>query len=549
MTPTGAASARSGRRVMAQTAEDLELDRHVRRKSGVVRSAACSLSAEAAWSSLASLGQTLADGTDGAIERALDSLASTLGADRVFILCGAHAEHVRCGRRAGRNARPDEQGDVCREVIEDALASGGTAEMADDLGRDDRVTELGIIAAIAAPLPKARGLLYADFRHPLRRPSRPHRDLLSFAAALIAPALWSSEPTAPSAPCRAPTELDLNDLLETTGLRELRPEIEASLRVDAPTLIIGESGTGKTLLAGALARASEREPVVRAMLGASDDLNTIASELFGHERGAFSGAVGRRSGLVELAEGGTLILDEVLNLPMRAQQLLLDLTQFGTYRPLGWQGREPKRANVRIVAATNGDLERAVAEGSFRRDLYYRLAGTVIRMPALRERRGDVPGLALTCLRRLDPTRRWALSVDARRMLRSPALDWPGNVRELELVLARATARARGLDPRATQLRPEHFDAAYGGVRLDRDGIDTDSLDLEPGGSLGETWRRIASERGSLERAERRLLERAVRENDGVLAHAARALQIPRTTLISRLARAGIRTPTLRRER
>src|SRR5687767_14987062 len=146
-------------------------------------------------------------------------------------------------------------------------------------------------------------------------------------------------------------------------MESIRRELQSAIHGESTILILGESGTGKTLLAHAIAEASGRLPVVRAVLGSSDDLNTITSELFGHERGAFSGALTRRTGLFELAHGGTLILDELLNLPPPAQQLLLDFCQFGTYRPLGYDRREPKRAEVRIIACTNGDIERALAEG------------------------------------------------------------------------------------------------------------------------------------------------------------------------------------------
>ena len=162
----------------------------------------------------------------------------------------------------------------------------------------------------------------------------------------------------------------------------LRAELAMAVGSELPVLMLGDSGVGKTLLARAIAEASGRLPMVRAMLGAADDLNTITSELFGHERGAFSGALATRTGLVGHADGGTLVLDEILNLPAHAQQLLLDFTQFGTYRPLGHAGAEPRHARTRIIAVTNGDLEAAVRRGAFREDLFYRLGAIVVGVAA-----------------------------------------------------------------------------------------------------------------------------------------------------------------------
>jgi transcriptional regulator with GAF, ATPase, and Fis domain len=337
----------------------------------------------------------------------------------------------------------------------------------------------------------------------------------------------------------------LASILAASGLEALRGDVEVCLGLESPVLIVGESGTGKTLLATAIAEASGRAPIVRAMLGTSDDLNTIASELFGHERGAFSGAAYARKGLVDLADGGTLILDEVLNLSLHAQQLLLDLTQYGTFRPLGWQERAPKLARVRIVAATNGDLARAVADGRFRRDLYYRLAGTVLRMPPLRERRTDLTELALSALHRIDPSRRWSLTDGARRVLRSPAHEGPGNVRELEMVMARARARAVARDPHCARITEEHFGPRFAAEAP----AEVATIDGgAPDESLADAWARVVRERSRLESEERDILEAAVRAHRGVLAHAARDLRMPRTTLISRLARAGISTSQRTRE-
>ena len=249
----------------------------------------------------------------------------------------------------------------------------------------------------------------------------------------------------------------LEEIIASPSMRPVRNELLAALDSDASLMLLGESGTGKTLLATAFARASGREPIVRATLGHADDLNTITSELFGHERGAYSGAVSKRRGLVEYADGGTLILDEVLNLPAHAQQLLLDFTQFGTYRPLGFEGRKPKTAKLRLISITNGDIEAAIENDRFREDLYYRLATVPVVLPPLRERRDDIPEIAEGYLASAAGRDPWVLSEASIERLTSPRLEWRGNVRELEAVLERAKNRAR-VDGDALLIEPHHLD-------------------------------------------------------------------------------------------
>jgi DNA-binding NtrC family response regulator len=337
----------------------------------------------------------------------------------------------------------------------------------------------------------------------------------------------------------------LSDLFAPSSMAGLRREALAALHGSSPILILGESGSGKTWLAHALADASSRRPVVRAMLGGSDDLNTMTSELFGHERGAFSGATAKRVGLVEFAHRGTLVLDELLNLPMHAQKLLLDFTQFGTYRPLGYDRPEPKRADVRIVAATNGDLRAAMRDGRLRQDLFYRLAGVVLELPPLRSRRDDIPLLAAASLRRADPSRGWNLSSGLLRLLASPTIEWSGNLRQLDHVLSRARCRAVAQNPAAQTLLSEHVEARD----LDGEapmGIADAPADAREGAELDlpheEGWQRLQVERQRLDAREATMIRRALAEADGVVARAARQLGLARTTLASRVEQLGIRS-------
>jgi transcriptional regulator with GAF, ATPase, and Fis domain len=330
----------------------------------------------------------------------------------------------------------------------------------------------------------------------------------------------------------------LGALLAAPSLRAIAREIESAIGGESPMLILGESGTGKTVLAQAIAEASGRKPVVRATLGGSDDLNTITSELFGHAKGAYSGATSHRIGLAECADGGTLIFDELLNLPLHAQQLLLDFVQFGTYRPLGYDRPQPKRARVRILAATNGDLQAAVRERRFREDLYYRLAAVTIELPPLRQRRDEIPALAEGALRRADPQRPWQLGADLRRLLGSPALQWSGNVRQLELAIQRARERALVRGGGSLLLTSEHLDARDLGATLSEP---APAPGVESSASLDSAWRRLQAQRDHLDLEEQAVLCQALAQAGGVVARAARELGIARTTLSSRLDALAVR--------
>jgi transcriptional regulator with GAF, ATPase, and Fis domain len=501
---------------------------------------------------------------DTVLDDCLDILVEIIGADRGLVLLVDESGTPRTvnARGKGKTLGPLEREEISKTLIHRALETGECATWdVTMLHASKSVGVLGILAAFAAPLHRPgtganapRAVLYVDVRDMLKHVEKSHVEFFMSAALLIG-ALLDQRARGESDRARLGEALShttdtrrtppLEELLGEGATRALREEITSALRSDLSVLVLGESGTGKTLLAQAIAEASGRRPIERATLGGSDDLNTITSELFGHERGAFSGAVGKRVGLVEFAKDGTLILDELLNLPSHAQKLLLDFTQFGTYRPLGYERAEPKRSKVRIIGATNGDLRAAIRDGRFREDLYHRLAGFVLDLPPLRNRRVDIPALAEGTLRRADPARGWTLSVGVRRLLLSPTLEWSGNIRQLERVVLKARERAFTRDPEARELVPEHFEAR------DLDGVSPNDAaatsQRAPDGSipqdesLSASWQRLQAVRANADESEQAIVQRALSEANGVIAQAARSLGIARTTLSSRLEVLGIR--------
>ena len=261
-------------------------------------------------------------------------------------------------------------------------------------------------------------------------------------------------------------------LKEDIGLKHIIGESPAFLdkvrcvprfaRCDATVLISGESGTGKELFARAIHYLSPRadRPFVPINCGALPE-NLVESEIFGHKRGAFTGAASDQAGLIHQAEGGTLFLDEIDCLTSQAQVKLLRFLQDGEYRSVG--SHQILRANIRVIAAANADFKRIVHEGKFREDLFYRLNVLALTLPGLRERRGDILLLTHDFLEKqaaITETRRKSLSLAALNHLLSHS--WPGNVRELQNVLTRAI------------------------VLSDRDLIDASDLDLPKEGPAAE---------------------------------------------------------------
>ncbi len=218
-------------------------------------------------------------------------------------------------------------------------------------------------------------------------------------------------------------------------------ELERVSGANASVLLLGESGTGKELFARALHLASPRRdaPFIKVNCAAIPEA-LFESELFGHERGAFTGAHGERAGWFELADGGTIFLDEIGELPLPLQTKLLRTLQEGTVLRLG--GKREKKVDVRLVAATHRDLDHEVAQGHFRSDLYYRLYVIPVRLPALRERSEDIPLLVLHFLNRANQAHQRNVSITPAALARLQRHPWPGNIRELANVVERVVLLA-----------------------------------------------------------------------------------------------------------
>lgn len=305
---------------------------------------------------------------------------------------------------------------------------------------------------------------------------------------------------------------------QSPSICQLRETIARVASKNVSVLLVGESGTGKELAARSIHQLSIRHqgPFVPINCGAIPS-ELLESELFGHERGAFTGAVSTRKGRFELAQGGTLFLDEIGDMPLAMQVKLLRVLQERCIERVG--GMNSVRIDVRIIAATHCDLEVAVAEGRFREDLYYRLNVFPIALPPLRERPGDIPLLLTEIAQRLGQSHHCSLHFTPEVYTELASYHWPGNVRELANLVERLMVIYADETVDVEKLPQKYRNNVIPNIELPADSMDLNQILLS---------------------TELALINRALKETQGVVAQAARKLNIQRTTLIEKMRKYGL---------
>ena len=364
------------------------------------------------------------------------------------------------------------------------------------------------------------------------------------------------------------SERDAGPEGQSEGVRRLRRMIEQVAPFDTTVLILGESGTGKEVAARAIHSASSRAkgPFVALNCGAVP-AELLESELFGHEKGAFTGALAARKGRFEMAEGGTLLLDEIGDMPLPMQVKLLRVLQERNFERVG--GTQTLKCNVRVVAATHRNLEDQIARGGFREDLYYRLNVFPIEMPALRERIADLPALVHAIGTRLSEDGRGEVKLGADAMAALAAYAWPGNVRELHNLIERlavlhpnatvsaadlpqryrAAWEANGAPPAPATSAPDRGESTpVAALAADHGMSEAEELAAERAALFGTPAAPALDElpeegldlKEHIAAIEERLLRQALDRAEGVVAHAATLLNLRRTTLVEKLRKYGI---------
>jgi len=332
---------------------------------------------------------------------------------------------------------------------------------------------------------------------------------------------------------------------ESQAVKKVLESIEKAALTDLPVLITGESGTGKELVARAIHAKSKRASHSLVVVdGSTLHEQLLASELFGHEKGAFTGAVSKKVGLFEVADRGSLFLDEIGDLSTPNQVALLRVIEYGTFRPLGTT--KELHTDVRIIAATNKDIDKAVESGELREDLYYRLKGLTIDVPPLRERRTDIPLLAEYFLKQAIASVKTPVKLSKEALQALVSYNWPGNIRELSHVIQLAALFA--IEEGEIKLRhlPEEIrkkkqgkssmdgNLPQGSIQKDSNHDEENSL---PQGESGTTLESLNEFRG---RCEHGYIKKVLGQFDGNKSQASKVLGISRALLYKKLRLLGL---------
>ena len=356
--------------------------------------------------------------------------------------------------------------------------------------------------------------------------------------------LVNAEPQSDSEQLGSQTSMYSDSLTRIIGEGNLMSAAKGLIKKVAPSdvtvLITGESGTGKELAARAIHDLSSRagKPFVPVNCGAIPD-DLLESELFGHEKGAFTGAISSRKGRFEMAEGGTLFLDEIGDMPLNMQVKLLRVLQERTFERVG--GGKTIKSDVRVVAATHKNLETLIEQGKFREDLYYRLSVFPMELPALRERSEDIPALVASHIANSPALELFQFAASAMQSL--TAYQWPGNVRELVNLVDRLAVLHAG-----ETISIGDLPAKYQMHDVSQQIGETYSEE-EEAESLAEIRQSVGMAQGPIDLKQRikqieiSYLESALEESEGVVAQAAKMLGLQRTTLVEKMRKFGITRP------
>jgi Nif-specific regulatory protein len=390
-------------------------------------------------------------GLEALEKQILESIFEVAPADRAAILlCERGVEECSSVFGLDRRGGPNETVQVSRTIVARVL-SEGVAVLCNDLPATETFDDAESVAArqirsvLAVPLEvfnRVMGVIYLDASNPDARFDEDHLQLLTAIGSIAAAALDNARRMEgleeENRRLQAEMSIEHNMVGESPRMRDVYQFINRVASRDSTVLVFGESGTGKELVARAIHRNSSRanKPCVAINCAAISD-NLLESELFGHEKGAFTGAIAQKKGRLEIAEGGTVFLDEIGDLAPLLQAKLLRVLQEREFERVG--GTRTIKLDVRLIAATNRDLEEAVKKGTFREDLFYRLNVVALRMPALRERREDISLLAsYFAAKYAKRANRNVLGISPQARVCLTNYDWPGNVRELENAIERA---------------------------------------------------------------------------------------------------------------